>query len=92
MLDRVTYTQNRQVMPRNCSRVRPPAKRRVEISVIPIMVASLAQLRLVAEPTAPLRDEPVSRRDDLDADPQTRMARGASHKRVIQHRYQRRTS
>jgi hypothetical protein len=56
------------------------------------MVASLAQLRLVAEPTAAFRDEPVSGRDDLDADPQTRMARGASYKRVIQHRYQRRIS
>jgi hypothetical protein len=56
------------------------------------MVASLAQLRLVAEPTVAFRDEPVSGRDDLDADPQTRMARGASYKRVIQHRYQRRIS
>jgi hypothetical protein len=55
-------------------------------------VASLAQLRLVAEPTVPFRDESVSGWDDLDADPQTRMARDESYKRVIQHRYQRRTS
>src|SRR5258708_17857077 len=46
IFDRVTYTQNRQVMPRNCRRLKPPAKRRAEDSAVPIplMVASLAQV------------------------------------------------
>ena len=74
MFDRVTYTQNRQTMARNCRKVRPPAKRRVDDSVSPspIMVASLAQLSAaIAEPWRVGRDETVVGRDDLDASPQT---------------------
>jgi hypothetical protein len=35
-----------------------------------------------------VRDETVIGRDDLDGEPQTRTALGASHKRVIKHRHQ----
>src|ERR1700722_446102 len=46
IFDRATYIQNRMVMPKNCCRLRPPAKRRADDSVaaIPIMLPSLAQV------------------------------------------------
>src|SRR5271170_3203057 len=90
MFDRATYIQNRMVMPRNCRLLRPPANRRVEASVLPdpIMGASLAQVRAIAEPAADVRDEIVAGRDEFDAARQTRTASGESYRRVVKHTYQ----
>src|SRR5271156_4610737 len=94
MFDRATYTQNRQLIPRNCRRLRPPAKRRAGDSAVsnPIMMASLTQVTGDCGFPRSGRDETVIGRDDLDGRTQTPVAVGASYIRVIQHRHSRRHS